>query len=69
MTNAPQTTEPAPRRFTIYRDRRGWPRWFQPYLEAWWIIQGKWSLHRAWQDGVNYGSRMEYERTVVRGGR
>lgn len=58
-----------PRPFTIYRDKRGKPRWFQPYLEALWIIQGKWSLHRAWQAGHNHGAAMEYQRTVINGGR
>lgn len=58
-----------PRKWTIHRNRRGWPRWYQRWLEAWWIITGKWSLHRAWQDGLTHGSAVEYHRTVVMGGR
>lgn len=61
--------EADPRKFKIYRNRRGWPCWYQRWLEAWWIVTGSWSLHRAWQDGKDYGTRMEYQRTVVNGGR
>ena len=49
-----------PRNFKIHRNRRGWPRWYQRYLEAWWIIRGTWSLHRAWQDGVLYALGYRY---------
>lgn len=52
------------RNWKIYRNKRGWPRWFQPYLEAWWIIRGKWSLHKAWQDGLDLGHRQEWERVI-----
>lgn len=58
-----------PRPFHIYRNKRGWPRWYQRYLEAWWIITGRWSLHRAWQAGIDLGVAMEYRRIVVMGGR
>ena len=58
-----------PRPFRIYRNRRGWPRWFQRWVEAWWIIRGDWSLHRAWQAGHDHGTAVEYQRTVVNGGR
>lgn len=58
-----------PRPFKIYRDKRGKPLWYQRYLEAWWIVRGGWSLHRAWQVGHDHGTRMEYHRTVVMGGR
>lgn len=61
----PQYVEPDPRKWTIHRNRRGWPRWYQRWLEAWWIITGKWSLHRAWQDGKDLGGRMEYERLIT----
>lgn len=54
--------------FLIIRDRHGWPR-FQRLLEAWWILTGKWSLHRAWQKGHDRGAAMGYHRTVVMGGR
>lgn len=56
------------RNWTIHRNSRGWPCWYQRWLEAWWIITGQWSLHRAWQDGVNIGTQMEYHRTVIMGG-
>lgn len=58
-----------PRQFKIYRNHKGWPRWYQRYLEAWWAITGEWSLHKAWQQGMEYGTQMEYERTVINGGR
>jgi hypothetical protein len=67
MSDQSETTDP--RHFKIHRNRRGWPRWYQRYLEAWWIICGAWSLHRAWQDGVFHGSAMEHERIVINGGR
>jgi hypothetical protein len=54
-----------PRRWHIYRDKRGTPRWFQRWLEAWWVITGRWSLHRAWQDGVTLGTDMEYRRLIT----
>lgn len=57
-----------PRGWTIHRNRRGWPRWYQRWLEAWWILTGRWSLHSAWQDGITHGSRMEYERIIINGG-
>ncbi len=58
-----------PRKWKIYRNRRGWPTWYQRWLEAWWILTGQWSLHRAWQDGLDHGTAMGYKRTVVNGGR
>ncbi len=45
------------------------PVWWHRWLEAWWIITGKWSLHRAWQHGKDAGNVEAYERTVVMGGR
>lgn len=57
-----------PRRWKIHRKRNGWPRWYQRWLEAWWIIIGRWSLHRAWQDGVFHGSAEEYKRIIINGG-
>lgn len=52
------------RGWEIHRDGRGWPRWYQRFLEAWWIITGEWSLHRAWERGKTYGSHSEYERII-----
>lgn len=60
-----QYKETDPRNWTIHRNRKGWPTWYQRYLEAYWIITGKWSLHKAWQDGVQHGTKMEYHRTVI----
>lgn len=62
-----QLSEPDPRRFRIHRNKRGWPRWYQRWLEAWWIMTGKWSLHRAWQDGLDHGTDMEYRRLITNG--
>jgi hypothetical protein len=49
------------------------PRHKQPLRwrlrEAWLILLGRNSLHLAWQVGLDHGTRMEYERTVVNGGR
>lgn len=64
-----QGKQPDPRKWTIHRNRRGAPRWYQRWLEAWWIVTGKWSLHRAWQDGRDYGTLKEYERILINGGR
>ncbi len=50
-------------------DARGRPVWWHRWLEAWWIITGKWSLHRAWQYGNDKGHVDEYHRTVIMGGR
>jgi hypothetical protein len=61
--------EADPRPWVIHRDARGRIRWYQRIVEAWWIVRGKWSLHLAWQEGHNHGTAMEYQRTVVRGGR
>lgn len=58
-----------PRKWTIHRNRKGSPRWYQRWLEAWWILRGEWSLHKAWQQGKDYGAACEYRRTVVNGGR
>lgn len=58
-----------PRPWKIHRRERGRICWYQRWLEAWWIVTGRWSLHRAWQHGLDHGVRMEYHRTVVRGGR
>lgn len=57
------------RPFTIYRNRKGWPRWYQRFAEAWWIIRGTWSLHRAWQIGYDAGTAAEYRRIGVCEGR
>jgi hypothetical protein len=60
--------KPDQRPWTIHRNRRGWPRWYQRWVEAWWVVTGKWSLHRAWQAGKDLGAREEYQRVVVNGG-
>lgn len=57
-----------PRPFKIHRDRRGSPAWFQRPLEAWWILTGRWSLHRAWQAGKDKGGIDEWRRIIVNGG-
>jgi hypothetical protein len=49
-------------------NRRGGPVWWHRWLEAWWIVTGKWSLHRAWQAGKDKGHTDEIQRTL-RGGR
>lgn len=54
--------------FHIWRDKRGWVRWSQRIREAWWILTGKWSLHRAWQVGCDQGSLAEYKRIIVNKG-
>lgn len=53
------------RDWTIFRNRRGAPRWFQGLYEAWLILARRHSLHRAWQRGLEQGSRMEYERLIT----
>ncbi len=44
-------------------------RALQRVREAWWILTGKHSLHRAWQIGHDQGIAHEYQRVVVNGGR
>lgn len=60
---------------TIDGDRlaqgRDWPAGYglrQRLWEAWAVLTGRRSLHRAWQNGVTYGSRNEYARIVTQGG-
>jgi len=53
-----------PRPFTIYRNRRGAPRWYQTIVEAWWILTRRHSLHSAWQAGLDEGHRSEYTRLI-----
>lgn len=48
----------------IYRDRRGYVRWYQRALEAWWIITGRWSLFSAFEAGVLRGTAREYHRLI-----
>lgn len=45
------------RSWKIYRNRRGSPRWFQRLLEASWILTGRYSLHRVWQEGYDEHER------------
>jgi len=56
------------RSWKIHRGPRGQIRWYQRWFEAWWIITGKWSLHRAWQQGHDNGTASEYRRIVINGG-
>ena len=53
------------RPFKIYRNRRGWPVWYQPILEAFWILTGRLSLHQAWQAGLDEGHCAEYHRLIT----
>jgi hypothetical protein len=43
-------------------------RFVQRLLEAWWVLTGRWTLHRAWQAGHDHGTSMEQQRQL-RGGR
>lgn len=56
------------RPWKIHRNHRGHIRWYQRWFEAWWILRGQWSLHRAYQHGLDEGSRREYQRIIVNGG-
>jgi len=40
-------------------------KWYQKIIEAWWILTGKWSLHRAWQDGLDYGISKTVHKVVA----
>jgi hypothetical protein len=40
----------------------------QRLLQAWWILTGRWSLHRAWQAGKDLGGQDEWRRIMVNGG-
>lgn len=59
---------PDARPYRLHRNWYGSPRWYQRWLEAWWILTGEWSLHRAWQSGQNLGRLQEYRRVVVNDG-
>lgn len=52
------------RNWRIFRNRRGWPCWYQRFYEAGLIILGKHSLHRAWQLGHDHGTAFEYTRLI-----
>jgi len=65
---AAQGVSPDPRPWKIHRNKRGWPRWYQRLVEAWWILTGRWSLHGAWQNGLDHGSAVTYQRIIVNGG-
>ena len=60
-----QAIDADPRKFKIYRNRQGWPTWYQRWFEAWWILTGEWSLHRAWQDGLTHGQHCEWRRVII----
>jgi hypothetical protein len=62
-----QMSDADPRAWKIHRNCRGAPRWYQRWLEAWWIICGEWSLHRAWQAGHDHGASCEYRRLIKNG--
>lgn len=53
------------RDFPIHRNRRGSPRWYQPAFEAWLVLTGQWSLHKAWQRGFDAGHLDEYRRLIT----
>lgn len=59
---------PDARPYRLHRNRYGSPRWYQRWLEAWWILTGKWSLHRAWQAGKDQGGVDEWRRIIINGG-
>ena len=48
----------------IHRDRKGYVRWYQRAIEAWWIVTGKWSLFSAFEAGVLRGTAREYHRLI-----
>ena len=33
--------------------------------ECYWVMTGSWSLHRAWQRGLDEGHRLEYRRLIT----
>lgn len=43
-------------------------RWLQNLREAYWVLTGKWSLHRAWQRGYDQGSVSEWKRIIINKG-
>lgn len=53
------------RDWPMYRGKRGGLRWYQRFVEAWLIVTGRWSLHRAWQAGYSHGTKTEWHRIVV----
>jgi hypothetical protein len=53
------------RDWTIFRGKNGNPKWFQRPYEAWLILSGRHSLHRAWQLGLDIGTAMEYRRLIT----
>ena len=61
MPVAKQVIEPHPLGFHMWRNLQ-WAR------EVWWVITGRWSLHRAWQSGHDHGTQSEYRRIITNKG-
>lgn len=53
--------------FDIKRGINGWPLFSHQVREAWWILTGKWSLHRAWQKGYDDHASAEFGRQIATG--
>lgn len=53
------------RNWHFFRKPNGYLRWVQRPYEAWLILSGQHSLHRAWQLGLDQGSAMEYRRLIT----
>lgn len=63
-----QIYDPNRRPYKLYRNKKGWPAWYQRWIEAWWCITGKYTFHIIWQRGLDEGSLEEYRRIVINGG-
>jgi len=66
----PQHNPPHPLGFYIVRGAgaRAWPSIKQRVREAYWCLTGEWSLHRAYQRGLDDGTRHEFTRIMINGG-
>jgi hypothetical protein len=51
--------------FRIWRTKRFNVSFSHRVREAFWILTGQWSLHRAWQIGHDQGTQHEWQRVIV----
>lgn len=63
MTDADWTWHPG--NWPRYPMMTRWQRARQRVREAWWILTGRHSLHRAWQFGHDQGIQFEYRRLIT----
>ena len=53
------------RNWGIFKNKKGWPVWWQHFYEAFLVVTKRHSLHKAWQRGVEQGTHNEYRRLIT----